>query len=190
MSIMLNNLLKEAFKLWYDRLPGERPGHGSPVYDFFTKKLQRHVEGLIHRFGYQELIVKASVGIGRWAQIPWIGIRNSKVTANFEEGLFVVYVFSPDFGAVCLTIIQGVSNLSLDELEKSASELRRRIRKPVGFGVGLEGKLAHYEPLNSKPDKYKKGVLYSRKYDLQKLPHDEELEKDLRNALEAYQDYT
>jgi len=186
---MLNNLLEEAFKLWHDRLPNEQPGHDSPVYDFFTTKLQRHIEGLTHRFGYQELIVKASVGIGRWAQIPWIGIRNSNVTANFQEGLFVVYVLSPDFGAIYLTLIQGVSNLSLDELEKSASELRRRIRKPMGFSVGLEGKLAHCEPLNSRPDKYKKAVLYSRKYDLQKLPHDEELEKDLRNALEAYQDY-
>ena len=186
---MLNNLLKEAFKLWYNRSPSERPGHGSPIYEFFTKKLQRHIEGLTYRFGYQELIVKASVGIGRWAKIPWIGIRNSKVTANFEEGLFVVYVLSPDFEAVYLTIIQGVSNLSLDELEKSTTELRRRIGKPAGFGIGLEGKLAHNEPLNSKPDKYKRGILYSRKYDLQKLPYDEELEKDLRNALEAYQDY-
>ncbi len=187
---MLNNLLKEASKLWHDRSPSEQPGHGSPVYDFYTKKLQRHIEGLTRRFGYQELIVKASVGIGRWAQIPWIGIRNSKVTTNFKEGLFVVYVFSPEFGAVYLTLIQGVSDLSLNELEKSTSEHRKRIRKPEGFSVGLEGKLAHDEPLNSKPDKYKKGILYSRKYDLQNLLHDEELEKDLKNALEAYKDYT
>lgn len=140
-SIMLNKLLKEAFKLWYNRLPSQQPGHGSPVYDLFTKKLQRHIDGLTHRFGYQELIVKGSVGIGRWAQIPWIGIRNSKATANFKEGLFVVYVFSPAFRAVYLTIIQGVSNLSLDELEKSALELRRRIRKPVGFSVGFGRKI-------------------------------------------------
>ena len=136
---MLNNLLKEAFRLWYDKSPSEQPGHGSPVYDFFTKELERHIEGLTHRFGYQELTVKASVGIGRWAQIPWIGIRNSNVTANFEEGLFVVYVLSPDFGAVYLTIIQGVSGLSLEEIEKSASKLRSRIRKPMGFSFGLEG---------------------------------------------------
>lgn len=187
-SPMSKNLFSEASNLWNSKSANEPPKIGFPTYDFFTKKVQRYVETLVIKSRFPNLKVKTSVGMGKWAQIPWVGIRNIEITTNFEDGVFVVYVFAPEFGNLYLTIIQGVANLTLNEVELSVSKLRKQINKPNGFTIGLEGKLAKSEPLNSKPDKYKRGMLYSKKYSVDALP-DEAVTTDLMAALEAYQSY-
>jgi hypothetical protein len=59
---------------------------------------------------------------------------------------------------------------------------------PIGFSVGIDGRLARNEPLNSSQFLYKIGILYSKKYDLKALP-DDAVGRDLKAALDAYQDY-
>jgi hypothetical protein len=49
--------------------------------------------------------------------------------------------------------------------------------------------LSKNEPFNSKPDKYKKGLLYSKKYDMADLPGNEIILRNLKAALGSYRDY-
>ena len=91
------NVFGQAMDLWINRRDDERPAAGSPAADFFTRNLQRFVEGMVRRFGFSDLTVKASVGVGRWAEIPWVGIRSQEITTNFQDGIFVVYVFATLF---------------------------------------------------------------------------------------------
>lgn len=182
------NVFGQAMDLWINRRDDERPAARSPAYDFFTRNLQRFVEGMVRRFGFSDLTVKASVGVGRWAEIPWIGIRSQEITTNFQEGIFVVYVFAPQFRNLYLTIIMGVNGKTIDAIRKEVSDLRRKVRMPEGFSIGLEGRLSTNEPLNSKPYNYRSGILYSKKYDLRQLP-DSAVDSDLKAALDSYQFY-
>lgn len=182
------NTFEEALNLWINRKADERPTLNSPTYHFFTNNLELYVQKLVQKAGYSHLIVKASAGKGNWAEIPWVGIRNDDITTNFQQGLFVVFVFAPQFRKLYLTMIMGVENETINEIEMKVSELRKKVRIPKGFSIGLEGNLASNAPFNSKPDRYKRGILYSRKYDVRQMI-DSEVDADLKDALDAYQNY-
>jgi hypothetical protein len=142
----------------------------------------------VQKAGFSGLVVKASAGKGNWAEIPWVGIRNDDITANYLQGLFVVFVFAPQFRKLYLTIIMGVEKEPISEIEMTVSALREKVRKPEGFSIGVEGNLASNAPFNSKPDRYKRGILYSRKYDVRQMI-DSEVDEDLKEALDSYQDF-
>jgi hypothetical protein len=163
------NTFEEALNLWINRKDDERPTLSSPTYHFFTNTLERYVQKMVQKVGFSGLIVKVSAGKGNWAEIPWVGIRNDDITTNFQQGLFVVFVFAPQFRKLYLTLIMGVEKETIGEIEMKVSALRKKVRMPEGFSIGMEGNLASNTPFNSKPDRYKRGILYSRKYDVRQM---------------------
>jgi hypothetical protein len=111
----LRELFQEAFEEWENRLPNEKPSWNSLVYRFFKQQLHSGIYDLVQSFGYCDWKVKASVGIGKWASVPWIGIRYrhgrqetvqktkvKKLVSRFQNyGVyFFVYVFDV-LGFVC-----------------------------------------------------------------------------------------
>ena len=108
--------------------------------------------------------------MGKWATIPWIGLRDEKTTVNFQSGSFVVYVLSPDFRRFYLTIIIGVKDKSPTELEYESAKMRRQINKPECFVEGMSQLTRVPSPKYSKAFKYEKGTVYSKRYDLNNLP--------------------
>ncbi len=127
--------------LWINRKADERPTLSSPTYHFFTSDLERYVQKLVQKAGFSGLVVKTSAGKGRWAEIPWAGIRNDDITANFQQGLFVVFVFAPQFRKLYLTIIMGVEREPISEIEQTVSALRKKVRIPEGFSIGSRRQL-------------------------------------------------
>jgi hypothetical protein len=97
--------------------------------------------------------VKVSVGMGCWAEIPWIGLHNPYLTDSFEEGEYIVYLLSPDYENLYIGIIQGITRLTPQELAERTPRIRDEIPKPDDFLVGIDGKLSKDGPFNSKPDK-------------------------------------
>lgn len=186
MSLKLRELFQEAFRLWYNRSPTSSPTRDHPVYAHF-KRIQILLQNIPFNLGFVNYIAKASVGMGKWATIPWIGLRNGLNTTNFQSGLFVVYVLSPDFKRFYLTIIQGVQDRNLFQLEHSAKNIRKKVKKPEGFVEGVEAHLARFTSTNSLAYKYERAIVYSKKYNLDNLPDDSTFRKDLKNALTAHQ---
>lgn len=184
---MLKELLDDTFELWRKRSVTEKPGKGSPVYDLFKDKMEPAIDQAVRELGFLNFSVKASVGIGTWATIPWIGIKHDEAAKSFEQGVYVVYLFSPDFSRLYLSIIQGASKFGSSEIERRATLLRRQINRPETFGDNIEYPLAKDQRPNSNPDKYRKGSIYTKTYET--IPNDELLKKDLHTALEAYQDF-
>lgn len=186
---MLNQLFTKALVLWNNKLPEEKAKKGTPVYDFFFNTLEPHLFNLIKELGFTNIISKASVGIGTWAKIPWIGICDSKLTKNFTNGLFVTYLLSPDFNTFFLVLMNGVSYSDYDELETKAFKLRRQIIKPEGFDEGIHGELAKEVKKYSAVDKYSKSIVYSKKYCIDNQLKNDNLIKDLNNLLIVYKKY-
>jgi len=184
----LQELFKEAFRLWHVKSPDEPPKHGYPTYDHF-ERLRKELETKAILLGFGGLKVKASVGMGSWAEIPWIGMRNPYLTDNFEEGEYVVYLFAPNYDRLFLGLIQGVTHLTSGELAERTPRLRKKIVRPDDFYVGINGRLSKNTLVNSKPDKYERGLLYSKKYDIPLLSSDEVILTDLKAALSSYRDY-
>jgi hypothetical protein len=184
----LQSAFKEAMRLWQTKLPDEPPKQGFPVYDHF-KNLEKMVRTAAILQGGGDLYVTASVGKGNWADIPWIGMRYNDLATNFQEGIYLVYLLAPDYNRLYLAVIQGVTKHTAEELNTMTPFLRNEIEKPEGFIVGFQSKLARFARPNSMPDKYERGILYSKSYDMKALPVDEELKKDLKSAVQVYKDY-
>jgi hypothetical protein len=180
----LQGLFKEAFRLWREKSIEEQPRQGVVTYDQF-RKLGKEVETLTAKLGYGELKVKVNVGVGRWAEVPWIGLRHPEVAKNYDEGIFLVYFFAADFDRLYLALIQGVTKASTFDLVESTRRLQKKNEIPENFTIGLQGKLTKNAYFNSDAEKYEKAVVYSKSYAPESID-DEAFVNDLKAALHAY----
>ena len=186
MDFELIELFQEAFNLWYSKPLSSLPTSDTSVFKFF-KKFQILLQKIPFSLGFENYVVKYGIGKGTWAEIPWIGIRNKINTSNFLQGLFVVYVLSPDFRRFYLTIINGVQGKSLNQINFETIKTMKQIKKPEGFTKGIEGSLTKFPSNASSAYKYEQAIVYSKRYDLNNLPDEATFRTDLKNALTAHQ---
>lgn len=140
----------------------------------------------------EELVVKASVGQGRWTAIPWVAVMDQRETASIQEGVYAVYLFEPQEDRVTLTLNQGVTALKNDHgsvearrrLEETAQEIRQA-GPPDGFSTDpLE-----FPHASNRNTLYGPGTIFYKRYTLGDIPSDEQLETDLLTLLDVYQSY-
>lgn len=79
--------------------------------DYIRNSIPRnfYATGLIDKNIYD---IKASVGQGNWAQVPWIGIFRRSVTTSAMTGVYIVYLLSSDANSLYLTFNQGFSEMA------------------------------------------------------------------------------
>lgn len=132
-----------------------------------------------------EYIVSASVGQGNWAMIPWIAIMNKEITTSTQRGYYIVYLFSEDMSSVYVTIAQGVTETSREEMEKRKKAIQASISE--NSKVKTDGAIC----LGSSPRArdYAYSTAAYIKYDFDEMPNEEVLIKDLEHMLEIYENY-
>ena len=131
--------------------------------------------------------VKGSVGAGSWADVPWIGVFDKRVTTSAQRGVYIVYLLNKTTKELFLTLNQGVTDVVTTSNSKAADNLQNRaqsIRSKIGSFPGLESSLN-----GSGSKAYDAGCIYYIKYTLDSLPEDEELYSDLNKFIEAYKAY-
>ena len=146
--------------------------------------------------------VKGSVGAGSWADVPWIGVFDKRVTTSAQRGVYIVYLLNKDTKELFLTLNQGATDVaqggnSTGKLaftgiasasnSKAAESLKNRaknIRSEIGSFPGLGS-----DPIDTGSKAYDAGCIYYIKYTLDSLPEDEKLYSDLNKFIEAYKAY-
>jgi MrcB-like, N-terminal domain len=91
--------------------------------------------------------VKASVGQGNWARVPWIAVLDPRETNSTQHGTYPVILIPEDLSGVYLTLAQGVTELkqrlgrraAYDELRRRADVLRASLTQLVEHGFELNG---------------------------------------------------
>lgn len=131
--------------------------------------------------------VKGSVGAGSWADVPWIGVFDKRVTTSAQRGVYIVYLLNKTTKELFLTLNQGVTDVVTTSNSKAADNLQNRaqsIRSKIGSFPGLESSL-----IGSGSKAYDAGCIYYIKYTLDSLSEDEILYSDLNKFIEAYKAY-
>ena len=131
--------------------------------------------------------VKGSVGAGSWADVPWVGVFDKRVTTSAQRGVYIVYLLNKSTKELFLTLNQGVTDVVTASNSKAADNLQNRaqsIRSIIGSFPGLESSL-----IGSGSKDYDAGCIYYIKYTLNSLPEDEKLYSDLNKFIEAYKAY-
>ncbi|MEV8627345.1 DUF3578 domain-containing protein [Streptomyces sp. NPDC051079] len=133
-------------------------------------------------------------GMGNMAVVPWIGVFDSGINTNPQQGLYLAYLFDRERTSVTLSLQQGVT----------------AIVESAGYGKGaklhafLAARGASYRPAlpsemarawqdvvhldvptrHWRPRAYEKANIAAKRYELAHLPPEEQLADDLREAVQ------
>ena len=138
--------------------------------------------------------IKASVGQGIWAQVPWIGIFRAEITDSAQNGVYIVYLLSADGNSLFLTFNQGFTDIAKDKTAKeTVDEMRMRasncIHKLNKHSFRSDENIRLGRNLTNRAEMYQKGTIFYKEYQKQNLPSEEILRHDLEDMLEIYEEY-
>lgn len=178
-------------------------GRDCKIFKYIKNDACQTLEELINenfRFYKKELDlkVKSSCGKGNWASVPWLGIFDDKIThSSAQKGVYIVYLFSIDMKRVYLTL-----ELGWDQYEKrfSKSEANEKIKNaaryyrtkftnnPENDVIDLISGVTPKPKDLDRPRGYEMGSILSKKYDVNNLPKNDQLIRDLQDMLQNYKE--
>jgi len=144
------------------------------------------LQDLLNNNGYKNLSVKSAIGMGTYADVPWICIFDDRITLKASDGHYPVYLFSADMESLYLAycISNGMMTNNADTANRIRAIIKERLNdlSSQGFAqsIDLKSKL-------STPRGYEKGTVTSKKYNLKEI-NPEEFLTDLTSLLGKYQE--
>jgi predicted RNA-binding protein with PUA-like domain/energy-coupling factor transporter ATP-binding protein EcfA2 len=138
-------------------------------------------------------ISDASAGQGGWTNLPWIAVFNKEITISAQDGYYPVYLFSKDMKIAYLSLNQGTKKLR-DKLGFSNAKLELELRAD-NFRDKLKSHMDSSDfnkTIDLKADNsyggrlYEAGNIYAKKYNVDNLPSEEELESDFKEIMQLY----
>lgn len=170
-----------------------------PFGKLVRKDIPERISGHIDLSIYK---IKGSVGAGRWTDVPWIAIFDSRITKSAQKGVYIVYLLNKDTKELYLTLNQGATDIAQggngasklaftgiasSSSTKATEKLKTRaadIRIRIGEFADLKT-----DSINTGSKAYDAGCIYYKKYTLESMPNDDELFRDLARFISAYQAY-
>jgi len=156
----------------------------------FRDKLPELIKKIVSdgKFERNNFKIKGSIGMGNWAKVPWLAIMDKEITTTTQEGVYVVYLFSQDMKRVYLTLNQGVTNTSSEEIKSTKEKVRSKLNlEELSITDDVEladsGTGAKYE------DSTIGYILYEAEDILNDQISEEQLIEDLYLLLDYYQAY-
>jgi hypothetical protein len=107
--------------------------------------------------------------------------------------MYVVYLFAEDMKTVCLSLNQGVTELQKAFGTRRAHELLRGEAAAIRTALPSDNVVGLTDSINlggraGLPRAYEAGNILARVYEIDSLPDEQSLRKDLRRMIELYQD--
>ncbi|EPN0074552.1 MrcB family domain-containing protein [Vibrio cholerae] len=184
---MLVDKLTRFINGWVQAANEQFTGH--PLAKLFRQELKEDI-GNVVKENYPSFEVKASVGAGNWANVPWLSILNPLITTTTQDGIYPVYLFNADGSGVYLSLNQGTT-IPIQKYGKKAAEKRaEKIRRVL---------LNHFPELKewgtpnidlkattSLGKSYEPSNIAAKFYDSSVMPSNDVLHHDLLQLLSIY----
>lgn len=141
-------------------------------------------------FGTFDLAVKASVGQGVWASVPWLAFFDPLVTETATKGFYVVYLINPNTQQIILSMNQGTTAIYNDFGATRGRDVLKRRARDMADRVPEFAKQFSEAPIDlgseaGLPAGYEAGHSFGKTYQAGTL-NDDMLEADLHQMLLAY----
>lgn len=134
---------------------------------------------------HSQYVVTGSVGQGNWAAVPWLAIMNKDITTSTQRGYYIVYLFSEDMERLYLTLAQGVTETTKEEMQKIKEEIREQIH--MSQKVKKDDEI--FLGTSPKAKGYANSTAAYIAYDVNKMPSEKELIEDLEEMLRYYEGF-
>lgn len=160
---------------------------GHPIKDVIKQDIPDNIRSILEQ--KEHLVVKGSAGKGNWTSTPYIAIMDERETRSPQNGVYVDYLFKYDEGKVFLAIDQGYTQLTEEygkkQGEKKLEERKNKVRNHIELDRFQDKFPENYSDSNLSP----KSKIAFIEYNIENFPEQEELEKDLREIVDQYQNY-
>lgn len=138
-----------------------------------------------------DLKVKASVGAGVWAAVPWLAFFDPLITESATSGFYVVYLINPDSQTIYLSLNQGAPSIYQEFGEQRGLEVLRRRAIDIQDRVHRFSDIFDRSPIDlgsqaSLPKGYMAGHSFGRAYNATEI-NETAFYNDLENMLSAYE---
>ncbi|TKI12796.1 DUF3578 domain-containing protein [Bacillus wiedmannii] len=134
---------------------------------------------------HNQYVVTGSVGQGNWAAVPWLAIMNKDITTSTQRGYYIVYLFSEDMERLYLTLAQGVTETTKEEMQKIKEEIREQIH--MSQKVKKDDEI--FLGTSPKAKGYANSTAAYISYDANKMPSENELVENLEEMLRYYEGF-
>ncbi|PFM63676.1 restriction endonuclease [Bacillus cereus] len=171
-------VMKEYLQARTERFAGHKMG--SVVRHEMTTEITR-----LPFIDHNQYVVTGSVGQGNWAAVPWLAIMNKDITTSTQRGYYIVYLFSEDMERLYLTLAQGVTETTKEEMQKIKEEIREQIQ--MSQKVKKDDEI--FLGTSSKAKGYANSTAAYIAYDVNKMPSEKELVADLEEMLHYYEGF-
>lgn len=171
-------VLNEYLQARAERFAGHKMG--SFVRNEMTTEITR-----LPFIDHSQYVVTGSVGQGNWAAVPWLAIMNKDITTSTQRGYYIVYLFSEDMERLYLTLAQGVTETTKEEMQKIKEEIREQIH--MSQKVKKDDEI--FLGTSSKAKGYANSTAAYIAYDANKMPSEKELAEDLEEMLRYYEGF-
>lgn len=182
---MSSNLREKIVRILNEYLEVKRePFGGHPLGGFVRNDVTAEINSLPF-IDTTEYVVTGSVGQGNWASVPWVAIMNRKITVSTQRGYYIVYLFSEDMQSVYLTLAQGVTETSKEEMLRIKTEIRESI--PLSSKVKIDDDIRLGD--SKKARDYALSTAAYIHYDTGHMPEEGVIRKDLQEMIHIYENF-
>ncbi|WP_346988690.1 DUF3578 domain-containing protein [Bacillus sp. SW7] len=171
-------VLNEYLQARTERFAGHKMG--SFVRNEMTTEITR-----LPFIDHSQYVVTGSVGQGNWVAVPWLAIMNKDITTSTQRGYYIVYLFSEDMERLYLTLAQGVTETTKEEMQKIKEEIREQIH--MSQKVKKDDEI--FLGTSTKAKGYSNSTAAYIAYDVNKMPSEAELVEDLEEMLRYYEGF-
>src|SRR6056297_2626321 len=185
--MLADQLTRLATEYTYERA---KPFTGSKFADFVRHDIAIEAKKILTFWPF-DLKVKASVGQGVWASVPWLAFFDPLITETATKGFYVVYLINPDAQTITLSMNQGTTAIyndfgqsrGRDVLKRRARDMADRVPEYAKYFSEATIDLGSLAGL---PAGYEAGHAFGKVYNAGEL-QDRELGEDLHQMLLAYE---
>ncbi|MED0901800.1 MrcB family domain-containing protein [Bacillus nitratireducens] len=171
-------VMKEYLQARTEKFAGHKMG--AVVRHEMTKEITR-----LPFIDHNQYVITGSIGQGNWAAVPWLAIMNKDITTSTQRGYYIVYLFSEDMERLYLTLAQGVTETTKEEMQKIKDEIREQIQ--MSQKVKKDDDI--FLGTSQKAKGYANSTAAYIAYDANKMPSEKELVEDLEEMLRYYEGF-
>ena len=184
----ITDMIRLAMEQYFDGT--KAPFANSPLGNLFRKEIP---ESLIDKakIDEEQYLVKGSIGVSRYAQIPWVALMDKEITDSVQRGVVLMLLFSADKETVYLSLNQGytffLDRFGTADARKKLREISAIIResfetsnKKVQSDIDLNSDQLYGQG-------YEAGNIWAISYNVHDFPGEFEFLTDLQNMIYLYQ---
>ncbi len=183
----IQSLFKQILSNWVRATTEQFTNHPTAV--IFRTELKESIENIAHHSN-EELKIKASVGAGNWANVPWISILDTRITTTTQSGIYPVYLFCADGSGFYLSLNQGTTaptrELGTVNAQRQAIELKLQLLNNITELSTWDNDALNLHATTNLGRSYEPTNISAKYYPADDIPSDEELIKDLEWLLSLY----